>query len=177
MGQYAGVLEEAGRVVFGVDFSLATLAELRGRNSSLLLVGADVAALPFRSSSFDVYSSLGVVEHFEAGPEPALAEAWRILIPGGLLLISVPDFNRVRRLLVWGGNHRRLRRGVDGEWVKVREHAETAAPPGLTFFQYAYTPTEFRALLNVRGFTVESEHGYSILWGVQDVRLMRWLLC
>lgn len=47
--------------------------------------------LPFPSETFDVVAAFDVIEHCE--PEAvALAEAWRVLRPGGRLLMSVPAY-------------------------------------------------------------------------------------
>ncbi len=60
-----------------------TLADVRDHYPGLLLCGADVARLPLRDQSVATYYSGGVVEHFEAGPHKAIAEARRVLDPNG----------------------------------------------------------------------------------------------
>jgi len=50
----------------------------------------DLRELGFRPGVFAAYISLGVVEHDPAGPDAILREAWRLLEPGGVLLLSVP---------------------------------------------------------------------------------------
>jgi SAM-dependent methyltransferase len=173
LGHYVQVLRESGRRAVGLDFALQTLARVRRGDAELPLAGGDVSALPFRDGSLDAYISQGVVEHFEGGPQPALREAARVLRPGGLLLISVPDFNPLRSLLLAGRAGRRGPAG--GHWLRVREHVPQAPPrPGLTFFQYLYRPAEFRALLQGAGFAVEWDRGYSLLWGLQDLGVFRW---
>ncbi|WP_244932245.1 class I SAM-dependent methyltransferase [Nocardioides sp. W7] len=47
--------------------------------------------LPFGAGTFDVAAAFDVVEHCEPELE-ALAELYRVLVPGGLLLISVPAY-------------------------------------------------------------------------------------
>ena len=52
-------------------------------------VMGDATHLPLPDNAFDVALLLDVVEHFER-PEPVVAEARRILRPGGLVVITVP---------------------------------------------------------------------------------------
>lgn len=61
----------------GVDFS--------GDEPDLL---ADVHALPFKAQSFDFILSIAVLEHVQF-PDVAMAEAFRVLKPGGLLVGTV----------------------------------------------------------------------------------------
>ncbi len=50
---------------------------------------ADVASLPLQDASCDTLMLLDVVEHL-AAPEAAMAEAHRVLRPGGCALITIP---------------------------------------------------------------------------------------
>jgi len=54
-------------------------------------VRADIrAALPLESAQFDNVVMLAVLEHL-AEPEPVLREAYRILVPGGSLILTWPS--------------------------------------------------------------------------------------
>ncbi|MDY0884060.1 class I SAM-dependent methyltransferase [Dongia soli] len=55
------------------------------------VLDAQGEALPFADNSFDVVHSSNVLEHV-ADPEKTLAEAMRVLRPGGLLHIVVPNY-------------------------------------------------------------------------------------
>jgi SAM-dependent methyltransferase len=54
-----------------------------------LLVG-DLQTLPFPDGEFDLVFSQGVLEHFE-DPLPCVREQARVLKPGGILLVDVPQ--------------------------------------------------------------------------------------
>jgi SAM-dependent methyltransferase len=70
---------EAIRLAAGTSAALAApMTRLRG----------DALALPFRSASFDLVLSGGLLEHFE-DPRPVLAEMVRILRPGGTFYADV----------------------------------------------------------------------------------------
>jgi len=102
----AGVVAEAalarGLRPVGLDFSPAMLAEVRRRLPEVELREGDAEALPFADASFDaVVSSFGI--HHVERPRRALAEARRVLRPGGRLAFTLwapPDENPAWRLLV-----------------------------------------------------------------------------
>ncbi len=54
-----------------------------------VLVGSAVS-LPFRESSVQVVCCLDVIEHL-ADPAAFFADAWRVMAPGGVLVISTPN--------------------------------------------------------------------------------------
>ncbi len=63
-------------------------AENGGRRELIdLLSGTDAHALPFADASFDVVFMLRVLGHLRR-PALALAEAWRVLSPGGRLIAA-----------------------------------------------------------------------------------------
>lgn len=86
----------AGSVV-AMDWTAADTARARARGLSVVRASVDEAGLPFCSSGFDVVLMSEVVEHL-VDPDLALAEARRVLRPGGALLLSTPNlaawFNR-----------------------------------------------------------------------------------
>ena len=82
-GELARHLPEGAWV--GVDSSPTMLAEAPGP-----VVEADATALPYPDASFGSLALLYVLYHL-AEPRLALAEAHRVLRPGGLLAVAVPS--------------------------------------------------------------------------------------
>jgi hypothetical protein len=103
-----------------------------------------------------------VVEHFEGGAEKSLQEAWRVLKKGGVLLISVPYYNPVRRILS------PLKKA---QWRKVKqpEIDKVEVFKGKKFFQYVYRPNEFERMLAEAGLRVIEKQGYAVIWGLYDI--------
>lgn len=76
--------------VTGVDISKETLEFAKDKGFDKLIC-ADIKDLPMKDESFDVVSSLDVLEHIDDDVR-AVSEMYRILKPGGILLITVPAF-------------------------------------------------------------------------------------
>ena len=74
----------------GADFSQAALAFCRRRALPRLVLG-DGQRMPVRDGSFDLVASMDSLEHIP-DDNAALAEMFRMLKPGGKLLITVPAF-------------------------------------------------------------------------------------
>lgn len=76
------------KLAFGLDFSMEALQYTRTRNVSDL-VCADSQVLPFAAESFDIVTAFDLIEHVERD-DLLVSEAYRVLRPGGVLLIAVP---------------------------------------------------------------------------------------
>jgi SAM-dependent methyltransferase len=104
-------LERLGMLgdAYGVEYSMTALDFARQRGLGRLVAG-DGVALPFASHAFDCVTAVEVLEHFEDDATVA-REAWRVLRPGGLLLVTVPAFMALwRHHDVLYGHYRRYAR-------------------------------------------------------------------
>jgi SAM-dependent methyltransferase len=86
-GALAIALAPLVREVVGVDIVPELLAEGRKRApANVQLVEADATALPFEGGSFEVVATARTLHHV-ARPELVIAEATRVLRPGGTMLV------------------------------------------------------------------------------------------
>jgi 2-polyprenyl-3-methyl-5-hydroxy-6-metoxy-1,4-benzoquinol methylase len=84
--------------VSATDLSMTAAAGARERGLDAIVASTDGGALPVRSGSLDVLIMSEVIEHL-VDTDGAMDEAYRVLSPGGHLVLSTPNlaawFNRV----------------------------------------------------------------------------------
>ncbi len=99
-GDLCELARDAGARVIGIDVAARMLAVARARRAADALLRADAARLPVRDASATVVTSAFALRNFTA-IEPVLAEAARVLRPGGRLALLEVDEPR-HPLLRWG---------------------------------------------------------------------------
>jgi SAM-dependent methyltransferase len=144
LGQYVILLRERGRAVIGADWSLEALRRCRVASPSAPVGVMDLGRLAVRAGALAAYVSLGVAEHDREGPSVIVAEAARVLQPGGRLLLSVPYWNGARRLLT-------------PHLVRTSRRIRAA---GGEFYQFAFTRREVREFVEAAGLAPISYHPY-----------------
>ncbi len=163
--------DKRGYRVMGLDFAPRTVQRVKTLFPKLDVRIGDVMALPLQDGEVHTYFSNGVVEHFEPGPAASLREARRVIAKDGWFLCSVPDASPLRNNLLYRDIESKAS-GALGVTL-VRRVGETVSdsspPPGMTFFQYAFTEAEFTAQLEDAGFCVEGAQGYSLQWGLMEI--------
>jgi demethylmenaquinone methyltransferase/2-methoxy-6-polyprenyl-1,4-benzoquinol methylase len=95
-GTSSAALARTGATVIALDFSAGMIDEGRRRHPKIEFVEADAERLPFGDDEFDAVTiSFGLrnVEH----PKTALAEMYRVLKPGGRLVVC--EFSKPPRAL------------------------------------------------------------------------------
>jgi ubiquinone/menaquinone biosynthesis C-methylase UbiE len=138
-GFAAAAAAERGASVTGIDFSSSMIAEARRNFPGLDFREGDALALDFPDESFDaVVINYGIL-HFEQ-PERAIAEAFRVLKPGGLAAFTV-----------WCEPHRAVAFGIVLDAVKAHGDLSVTMPAGPYFFRFS-SHDEFRDAFIHAGF-------------------------
>ena len=81
-----------GIAAAGVEYFPGAAARAQAKAGLPVAVGT-VNALPFADASFGAVTSLDVLSHAAVQPAQALAEAARVLVPGGVLVVNLPAFD------------------------------------------------------------------------------------
>ena len=141
MGRWVFYLRDQGYAITGIDASAEAVraAHLYDPDAAIRL--GDVCDTGFPGGSFDAILSLGVMEHFIEGPQAVLCESKRLLAESGLLFVTIPPANAVRKLLVHPllACKRRVRELAGQEFV---------------FSEYRFSVAEFADHLRRAGFEI-----------------------
>ena len=159
-GRYVVALKARGyKFVNGIDWGKQTIDKVKSIFPDLPVAVGDATKVNVGNDYYDGYISLGVVEHREAGPEPFLIEAYRIIKPGGYAFFSVPYVNPLRNM------------------KRILGYYGPRDLTGLTFYQYAFNKLDFRNFLEEAGFHLVKIHGVSGIYGLkEELPLLAWLL-
>ena len=133
-------LKTLGVDYVGVDVSASAIAKAQTRGLDARLI-ADAAELPFANEVFDVTLCVEVLEHL-VDPATALNEMRRVLRPGGLVFVTVPNVAYFPR---------RLELALLGRWNPYGDGESLTRPwrdPHLRFF----TAGALRRLVQEAGF-------------------------
>lgn len=105
-GTSSVALQKRGATVVAVDFSPGMVAEGERRHKDIEFVVADATNLPFPENEFDAASISFGLRNVEQ-PKLALAEMYRVLKPGGRIVIC--EFSRPPIAILRAGYHSYLK--------------------------------------------------------------------
>jgi len=144
-----------GAQVWTLDYSEESL-RLMGANlrSPVTIVCGDALSLPLCSDSFDLVFHQGLLEHFRR-PELLLAENFRILKPGGYVLVDVPQ---------------------RFHYYTLAKHALMLVGKWFAGWETEFSAGELARLIEEQGFQVQGMYGHNLyppIWyrGVRRILL------
>ena len=143
-GFLSNYLADKGHHVTGIDTTTENLvvAKLHDGTRRVAYQKADACELPFLDGEFDVVCAMDLLEHVEE-PHKLIAEASRVLRPGGLFFFHTFNRNWLSNLIVI--------KGV--EWFVKN------TPKDLHVLRMFLTPQELIAMMNARGLDVVELRG------------------
>ena len=137
LGKWVNYFHTRGYDITGIDYSQIAVDELKKYNPEFKVSLGDITNIPFDDETFDTYLSFGVLEHLEDDNDlkKAISEAYRILKPSGVAIITIPYLN-FANLKYANKNHKHF---------KNKEK---------NFFEYNYTIKEFLKYFDRKKFEV-----------------------
>ncbi|WIX79027.1 class I SAM-dependent methyltransferase [Amycolatopsis carbonis] len=130
-GYGAGLIAKTARRVLALDYDVPTTEHVARRYPDVAVARANLAYLPLSGESVDVVANFQVIEHLW-DQDGFLAECFRVLRPGGKMLVTTPN---------------RLTFTPDSDTPLNPYHTRELAP------------SELDGLLRAAGFVVQSLHG------------------
>jgi SAM-dependent methyltransferase len=100
-GLFTYMATQRGAQAIGVDAAAGLLELSRERNPKTSFMEEDLEKLPFRENTFDVVTAFNSLQ-YAGNFENALAEAKRVLKPGGLLAVGIwdkPEYSEATHIL------------------------------------------------------------------------------
>jgi ubiquinone/menaquinone biosynthesis C-methylase UbiE len=147
LGRYNFYLSNFGIDITGLDFSQKTIDllnewKLRNNYNNVSFIKGDIMQLPFQNGSLSAYLSFGVVEHFHEGPYKPLLEAFRVLRPGGIAIITTPNRSwNIIRVRCYSFFKAIIKKLIGRKVIK-------------SFYQFEYTPKQLKKHVGKAGLRV-----------------------
>jgi len=160
----------------GVDWSQELCERAKKEIPECKFVACDMQSTPFEDNTYGGVLALGSVEHLIQGPQAALKEFYRLLLPNGIAVITVPyggPLRRTFRLLsspvLWmkaslmirrffgkpfhGNSLGNARKKTFSEWFPRFRFGDK----GWCFYEYEFNKKQMRIFLSQAGLVIVKE--------------------
>jgi len=162
LGRNNFYLSKLGIDIDGIDIYEQTIDFLNYWQSEngfdLIFKHGDVTNLIYATNSLSGYLSFGVVEHFIEGPQRPLLEAYRVLRPGGIAIITTPSpsfYIKYGKLKV--------------QFKNILKRLLLRKIPQRSFYQYYYSPVRLKKFVKESGLFVTLCSGTNFLYTFQEI--------
>ena len=150
-GYVAVAAAALGASVVGIDFSSEMIALATRQHPGLEFVEGDAESLAFPDRSFDAVAINFGVLHL-ARPDAALAEAHRVLRPGGRCAFTV-----------WAAPDTSIGFGIVLKAIEAHGSLDVPLPPGPPFFRFADAAESARSMADA-GFVDTRVEKVPLVW-------------
>ena len=161
LGKFNFYLSHFGVNTIGLDFSKETIEMLNKwqneNNYHIPFVIGDIKEIPYDNNSLSGYLSFGVMEHFIEGPQVPLKEAYRVLRPGGVAIITTPNKS-------WNVILSKTKKLIKDSIKKIVGKKVISQP----FFQYYYSSVKLKRLVEESGLKVTRNTGSAMLYAIVE---------
>jgi SAM-dependent methyltransferase len=157
-GYLAAAAADRGAIVHGIDFSPAMVAEAQRRHPALTFTEGDAEHLTFPDRRFDAVAMNFGMLHL-ARPDRALAEAYRVLRPGGRDAFTV-----------WAAPEQAVGFGAVLRAIEAHGRMDVELPKGPPFFLFS-DPAESRRRLLAAGFVQPEVRQLPLVWQVPSAEV------
>src|SRR4029434_10807893 len=158
-GYVAAAASRRSSAVLGIDFSSAMVERASGLHPELEFRLGDAEKLDLPAGSFDaVVMNFGML-HL-ASPEKAIAEAFRVLRPGGRYAFTV-----------WDVPERAVAFGIILQSIQTHGNMEVGLPSGPPFFRFS-DPEESKRSLSAAGFVNTQTLHVPQVWRIESAEAL-----
>jgi SAM-dependent methyltransferase len=165
LGRWVFYYHRLGYNIIGIDWSQKTVDMLKAYDSNVKIFQGDVRKTTFKDEEFDIILSLGAVENTIEGPENALADSYRILKEGGLLIITVTMLSLTRKFLNLFKDHLTVIKALFRDKYKELKLLKSKSISNLymnilfennnyNFFDYKFPLETFISYIEAAGFQI-----------------------
>jgi SAM-dependent methyltransferase len=164
-GDVAAAAARRDAIVTGVDFSAAIIELARRRHPAVDFREGEAEALPFAAGAYDaVVINFGLLHLMR--PDRALAEARRVLRPGGRLAFTV-----------WAPPDEAVVFGIVQRAIEAHGTLDVPLPPGPPMFRFS-DPAACQGALAAAGFVAPAVTRVPLVWRIDSAdalfEAMRW---
>lgn len=152
-GLLLSFLTELGHACHALDVNdqASAYPDAYGKGVVFQVCNVEADAIPYPDESFDAVLCCQVLEHFSHSPLPAVREMRRVLRPGGMLEIDVPNVASFRnRLRLLRGKH------ITYDYAAHYLHATPILYKGMSYYPLRhnreFTKADVELLLQTSGF-------------------------